>query len=145
MYYRCGDSDLATDLAQDAFMKVWEKDIAFEGNRTKGLLYKIAADLFASSYRRKKLEQKHASTLEFSLSGDRPDNYVQYQELKESYEKSLSRLNEKQRVVFLMSRMEGLSYKEIAERLDLSVKAIEKRMNVALSHLKKDLRINVGQ
>ena len=46
-------------------------------------------------------------------------------------------------IIFCQSA--NFSYKEIAERLDLSVKAIEKRMNVALSHLKKDLRINVGQ
>ena len=41
-----------------------------------------------------------------------------------------------------MSRMDGLSYKEIAERLDLSVKAIEKRMSLALGHLKQELRAN---
>ena len=44
---------------------------------------------------------------------------------------------EKQRIVFLMSRMEELTYKEIAERLDLSVKAVEKRMSIALGELRK--------
>ena len=48
--------------------------------------------------------------------------------------------SEKQRSVFLMSRMEDMTYKEIAERLDLSVKAVEKRMSIALAELKKRLK-----
>jgi RNA polymerase sigma-70 factor (ECF subfamily) len=49
-------------------------------------------------------------------------------------------MKEKQRVVFLMSRYDGLKYKEIADHLDISVKAVEKRMNQALDHLKKHLK-----
>ncbi|MEA1899112.1 MAG: sigma factor-like helix-turn-helix DNA-binding protein [Bacteroidota bacterium] len=48
---------------------------------------------------------------------------------------------EKQRIVFLMSRQEGLKYIEIAERLNLSVKAVEKRMNLALTYLKKAIKV----
>ena len=47
---------------------------------------------------------------------------------------------EKQRTVFLMSRVEDLKYKEIAERLDLSQKAVEKRMSLALAFLKEKIR-----
>ena len=40
-----------------------------------------------------------------------------------------------------MNRMEGLTYKEMATRLDVSVKAIEKRMSKALAELKKNIKI----
>ena len=40
--YRCCDTDLATDIVQETFVKVWEKQLEFEGNKTKALLYKIA-------------------------------------------------------------------------------------------------------
>ena len=50
------------------------------------------------------------------------------------------RLPENQRIVFLMSRTEELTYQEIATRLSISVKAVEKRMSGALSRLRKELR-----
>jgi RNA polymerase sigma-70 factor (ECF subfamily) len=64
---------------------------------------------------------------------------MRYKELFTDYTKALAALPEKQRTVFLMARMEGLTYKEIAERLNLSVKAIEKRMSLTLAHLRKTL------
>lgn len=69
-----------------------------------------------------------------------PEKILEYKELKSKYELALSRLSEKQRVVFLMSRTEDFKYSEIAERLNLSVKAVEKRMKNALGFLKKALR-----
>ena len=69
-----------------------------------------------------------------------PEDELRYKQLFENYTKALSNLSEKQRTVFLMARMEGLKYHEIAERLDLSVKAVEKRMSVTLAYLKKVLQ-----
>ncbi|UCH13169.1 MAG: RNA polymerase sigma-70 factor, partial [Bacteroidales bacterium] len=59
---------------------------------------------------------------------------------KANYVKALSELSEKQRTVFLMARMEGLKYREIAERLNISIKAVEKRMSITLAYLKKALQ-----
>ena len=58
---------------------------------------------------------------------------------KKDLKKALQLLTEKQRVALLMNKMEGLTYKEIAESLNLSQKAIEKRIGQALSNLKKNL------
>jgi RNA polymerase sigma-70 factor (ECF subfamily) len=62
-------------------------------------------------------------------------------QLKLKYETALSRLPEKQRTVFLMSRNEELKYAEIAERLDISVKTVEKRMSAVLAYLRKVLTV----
>ena len=72
------------------------------------------------------------------LNTDNEHN-LEYQELKENYEATLSMLPLNQREVFLMSRMEELTYKEIAERLEISVKAVEKRMSLTLKELRKAL------
>ena len=47
---------------------------------------------------------------------------------------------EKDRIVFLMSRMEDKKYREIAESIDVSIKTVEKRMSSALKYLKKELK-----
>ena len=139
LYYRSGDAVLSTDLAQDTFLRVWEKKLDLNPGRDKALLYKIAGDLFVSHIRRDRLSKGIKSKLNFELFGETPEDNLNYKELKERYEKALMKLPEKQRIVFLMSRMEELTYQEIAERLSLSVKAVEKRMSVALSHLRKEL------
>ena len=55
---------------------------------------------------------------------------------KEKLEKIINSIPEKSRVVFLMSRIEKLPYKVIAENLEFSVKAVEKRMQTALEIMK---------
>jgi RNA polymerase sigma-70 factor (ECF subfamily) len=51
-------------------------------------------------------------------------------------------MGDKQRVTFLLSRNEDLKYTEIADRLGISVKAVEKRIGGAIEVLKRELNIN---
>lgn len=139
IYYRSGNADLATDIVQDVFLRLWEKQPIYQEKENTGLLYKMASDEFISRYRRKQLEIKYTKSLTFNLKGVSPEEELQYKELQQMYEKALSNLSEKQRVVFLMSRMDGLKYREIAERLEISVKAVEKRMKNTLAFLRFNL------
>lgn len=142
LYYRSGDKELATDIAQDAFVRIWEKQIQLEGKKTVGLLYKIAGDFFISNYRKNHSKAKYLESLKFDFCDDvSPEEQMQYKELKEKYEYALAKISEKQRVVFLMSRMEGLKYHEIAEKLGISVKAVEKRMHGALGVFRELLKV----
>lgn len=140
LYFRSGDSELATDIAQESFMKVWEKRDSFKDPPTKALLYKIANDLFISRYRKDLIAQNYISNSKPDSEMESPEDIMQYKELKSKYESALSKLSEKQRVVFLMHRTENYKYSEIAERLALSVKAVEKRMKNALHFLKEALK-----
>jgi len=139
IYYRSGDAELATDVAQETFLKLWEKQHKFNNQPLKGLLFKIANDLFISKYRKEKVAQTYLMKANPSYDSESPEDSLHYKELKSRYESALEALPEKQRVVFLMSRMEELKYYEIAERLELSVKAVEKRMKNALSFLRNAL------
>lgn len=121
-------------------MKVWEKDFDYHPIKTKSLLYKIALDYFITQYRKAKIETKYLNEVRFNFTEETSTNLLEYQELKTQYEKILADLPSKQRDVFLMSRLEGFTYKEIAERLELSVKAVEKRMSLALGVLKKNIK-----
>jgi len=73
---------------------------------------------------------RHASTPQFEL---------EEKEFEEQLNNSISALPEGCREVFLMNRIDKLKYTEIAERLELSVKAVEKRMSKAISILKEKL------
>ena len=138
--YRSGDEELATDIAQDTFLRIWEKQIAIDHTTVKGLLFKIAGNLFISRYRKDKVANRFFNTYKPGSVELAPDEQIYFEELKDAYDKSLKNMPEKQRVVFLMNRIDEMTYKEIAETLGLSVKAIEKRMNLALEHLRTTLK-----
>ena len=138
IFYRCGDIDTASDMAQEIFMKVWEKKEQLHKNNLKALLYKIANEMVISAYRketsRNHFEQEMIYDNESDLS---PEDEILFKELASSYARALEQMPEKQRVVFLMSRNDELKYHEIAGRLDISIKTVEKRMNSALQFLKR--------
>lgn len=139
IYYRSGDTALATDVAQETFIKLWEKQFNIRPNKIKGLLYKISGDLFVSDYRKQKTVMNFKLSRQPEKMEITPEDEFQFNELQNSYSIALGNLPEKQRVVFMMSRMEDLKYHEIAERLEISVKAVEKRMKHALEVLRKAL------
>ena len=138
LYYRSGDQNLSQDIAQNVFMKIWNKKIDTSTGNIKSLLFKIGSDEFINHYRRLKVERDYFDSQDFKLV-HQGDNENDLFEKKKRFEKALQSLTEKQRVALLMNKMEGLTYKEIAESLNLSQKAIEKRIGQALSNLKKNL------
>jgi len=140
IFYRCGDPELATDITQETFMRIWDKKLTPDKGKEKALLFKIAGDIFISDYRKKQSALKFAGIAKQENNNPSADDEINYNELKAKYEKSLSAMNEKQRIVFLMSRNDGLTYKDIAENLEISVKAVEKRMHEALKYLKDQLK-----
>jgi RNA polymerase sigma factor (sigma-70 family) len=139
LFYRGAEKEQASDLAQDVFLRIWEKQLNVDPKTALRLLYKIAGDMFVSHYRRETLAMNYRISLKNDLVDFTPEDQLRYNELFVNYTKALASLSEKQRTVFLMARMEGLKYHEIAERLNLSVKAVEKRMSITLAYLKKTL------
>ncbi len=140
IYYRSGDKDMANDIAQECFLRLWEKQPKGDPDKLKGLLFKMGHDLFISNFRHAKVVEDFAlnSSGESPVSQS-PYDEMQYHELEYQYQSALKTMPDKLRVVFLMSRAEDLKNREIAERLGISVKAVEKRMTKALDILKKAL------
>ena len=68
-----------------------------------------------------------------------PQFHMEEQEFGEKLNRILAKLPDGSREVFLMNRIEKIKYDEIAERLGISVKAVEKRMSKALSILRAEL------
>lgn len=135
--YRSGDQNLSKDIAQTVFMKVWTKKIELASGNIKSLLFKMATDEFISHIRRKKVERAYIDSIDLRLVQESENGENGPREKKEQFKKALNELPEKQRIALLMNKMQGLTYKEIAKSLNLSEKAIEKRISQALGTLKQ--------
>ncbi len=142
VFIRSGNIELATDLAQETFLKIWEKQQTIQPGKVKGLLFKIANDLFVSHYRKEKRSFEFFNHYQFNALSDSPEDEMEFEQLKENYRVALEGMPENQRTVFLMSRIENLKYVEIAEMTGISVKALEKRMSKALEYLRVNLKTN---
>ncbi|MDG1292411.1 MAG: sigma-70 family RNA polymerase sigma factor [Flavobacteriaceae bacterium] len=139
LIYRSGDQDLSGDIAQNVFMKVWTKKIELTSGNIKSLLFKMATDEFISHIRRKKVERAYSDSIDLRLVQESDNGDDELRDKKEQFKKALNQLPEKQRTALLMNKMQGLTYEEIAESLNLSEKAIEKRISQALGTLKQIL------
>jgi RNA polymerase sigma-70 factor (ECF subfamily) len=140
--FRTWDTDLATDIVQDAFTKLWEKGYQYEGKATRALLYRMASDLWISHYRKHKREGQLAE-MEWITAFDQTDANLLSEELLKQLNKELQKMSEDVRTTFLMSRTQSMSYPTIAELLQVSVKTVEKRMSIALKQLRKEIDYHV--
>ena len=72
-----------------------------------------------------------------------PEYEMEVKEFDKRLQSALNKMNEKNRTVYLMSRIDDLTYQEIAQRLGLTVKAIEKRISKAKAFLKDELSVDI--
>lgn len=139
VYYKTKDIAVAEDIVQDVFVKIWEecRNIRFE--TVKGLLYTIANNMFLNKAKHLKVVRKYQQEKEVEPNHESPEYELLQQEYQERLKKAVAGLPDIQREVFLMSRIDGKKYKEIAVILNISTKAVEKRMHNALLSLKEQL------
>ncbi|MDR1919465.1 MAG: RNA polymerase sigma-70 factor [Tannerellaceae bacterium] len=140
VFYRCGNTETASDIAQDVFMTVWEKREQIDAGHLKHLLFKIANDKLITDYRKQQSRMEFEKYIAFAGEGAYSLEPLRAEELKQAYARALQGMPEKQRLVFLLNRNDGLSYADIAARLHISVKAVEKRMTAALKLLRTHLK-----
>lgn len=136
LYYLSGDIDLAEDLTQDAFMQLWQERKHVKRETQKQYLFKVAHNFFLKNYRRKKVSINFVNSLLPENENESPDFVLELKECDQKIQQVLSELPEKTRAIFLMSRIDVMSYNEIALNLDVSVKAVEKHMTKALKILR---------
>ncbi len=135
IYYKTGDIDLAGDIAQDAFLKVWEMRKDVRTATVKPLLYTIAGNLCKNNFIHRQVVFEFSSRFTYGETPASPEFEMELKEFHLRLQQALGTLSEKNRVVFLMNRADGYTFKEIAENLGLTVKAVEKRMKNALNDL----------
>lgn len=140
IYYKCGNPDQASDLVQEAFIKLWENCAKIILEKAKSFLYTVTNNQFLNevAHNKVKLKYEKLNVLD-DKNVETPDFLMEEQEFMQKLENAISDLTPAQREVFLLNRIDKKKYKEIAEILGISVKAVEKRMHGALLKLKEKL------
>jgi RNA polymerase sigma-70 factor (ECF subfamily) len=139
-YYKCGNSEAALDLVQDAFANIWENCSKIDISKVKTYLFTSINNLFLNTVKHQKVVLKYAKdTPNFDMNNQSPEYLLEEEEFKLKLTTAIASLNEAQREVFLLNRIDGKKYREIAELLDISQKTVEKRMSGALQILKSQI------
>ncbi|WP_100803253.1 RNA polymerase sigma factor [Ulvibacter sp. MAR_2010_11] len=139
IYFKCGDKDQADDLVQEAFIKLWQNCAKVPLEKAKSFLYTVANNTFLNEVAHKKVVLKHARLQPHKVNDQSPEFLLEEKQYLKKLENALANLGEAQRTAFLLNRIEGKKYREIAEILGISVKAVEKRMSQALASLRLEI------
>lgn len=139
LYYKSSQAELSEDVAQDAFVKLWETRDKIDKSSLKAYLFTIANNLMINKLKRQQLKFKFLNSSTQKTSNVTPEYLLEMQEFDQKLQDTLAKIPDGAREVFLMNRIDGLKYREIAEILGLSMKAVEKRMSRALQVLRDEL------
>ncbi|HMC01228.1 MAG TPA: RNA polymerase sigma-70 factor [Flavobacteriaceae bacterium] len=143
IYYKCGDIQQAEDIVQDAFIKLWDNCSKIVFEKAKSFLYTVARNNFLNEVAHKKIVLQHQASYKNDRTNESPEFLLEEKQFMEKLKTVIADLPEKQREVFLLSRIDKKKYAEIAEMLDISVKAVEKRMSQALVILREKIGSNI--
>ena len=141
IYYKFGNAEQAEDVTQEAFIKLWENCEKVPLDKAKSYLYTIANNTSLNQIAHQKVVLEYAKKApKENKTIESPDFHLEEEEFKVKLQNALDSLTEGQRTCFLMHRIDGKKYSEIAEILGISVKTVEKRMHIALLELRKEIK-----
>ncbi len=139
LFYKFGDLEIAEDIVQESYIKLWINctKVAFE--KSKSYLFTVASNLFIDEKRHQKVVLKFQEKKPNSFHNETPEFILEEKEFLVKLQTTLGNLPSKQREVFLLNRIDKKKYTEIAEMLNISIKAVEKRMQKALIIIRKEI------
>ena len=142
--YRVQDADVAKDITQETFLRVWKKRESLQPEKSFfSLLARISTNLCYDHYRYTDVRLRNKDRIpEYGKSHfDNPEEVVQAQAIEKIIRKLVNeKLPQKCRIIFILSRIEGLSNQEISFKLGLSIRTVENQIYRALKILKKHMQ-----
>ncbi|HYW94816.1 MAG TPA: RNA polymerase sigma-70 factor [Bacteroidales bacterium] len=133
---------LPEEIVQDVFYNIWKKrkELAIKIS-LKSYLYRSVYNHALMHLRKYKHEIRLDENWAVNQAGEMagPMEKIDEKEISSLVSATLSTLPERTRVIFTLNRMEGMTYRDIAERLSVSVKTVEANMSKALKALRRSL------
>lgn len=131
----------AEELVQEAFYRFWNKREKIQIRKNlKSYLYTAVRNLCTEHGRHLKVKRQYASVQHETTYSDDPHKLLEASQAMQIFEQTLNLLPERCRTIFKLSRDDGLKYREIAEKLTISVKTVEADMGITLQALRKALK-----
>jgi RNA polymerase sigma-70 factor (ECF subfamily) len=141
------DDTISQDIVQDVFVKVWERNSQIESLNIEAYLFRLVRNRCIDYIKHLKvvnnqilqiqISSKYEELYRIDFIGNEPYILIE-QELKSKIEKTIQGLPDRCREVFMLSRMDGLKNKEIAEKLDINIKNVERHLNRALQSFRNN-------
>jgi len=140
LFLKFQDLETAEDVMQETFLKLWKNCHKVIFSKVKSYLFTLGNNAFLDIKKHEKIVKNHQKTNNFSHSTIQTPEYLMIEEeFLEKIEKAIENLTDKQREVFVLGKIEKKKYKEIAEELGISIKAVEKRMMAALIKIREEI------
>ena len=131
------------ELVQSVFLKVWENQKFLKREASfKSYLFTIAYNEICNQFRRRKYKRKFVAEVTAENQGKCAvmEDHIDYESVLHQVELLIAKLPEKQKMVFVKSRMEGKSTKEIASDLGLSPGTVNNYLSEALKFIRSSLK-----
>lgn len=134
--------DLAQDIAQECFARLWRQRTHWlDGRSVRPFLFRVAHNLACNERRNARVRSRWVISEGVGAQRTSPSVAQIYdaEALDDEATRAIDALPERRRQVFVLARLEGLSYREIAEVLGISLQTVANQMSAALAHLRKEL------
>lgn len=135
---------ICEDLAHDTFLRLFALKGAARVDNAEAYLFQTAGSVLNDYLRKQKVRRTHSGMVERIYASwfvdESPEHVLEAKQTLARFQEALAELKPRVRDVFLLSRMEGLTYTQIAVRLSVSVRTVEDDMARAVAHFVKRLR-----
>jgi RNA polymerase sigma-70 factor (ECF subfamily) len=134
-------NDVAGDLVQQAFITVWEQRATLRDDGSlRGLLFRIAYTRALNHFRDTKRFED--SETEFASPESPPSDSAESRLIRDRLAAVVATLPERRRATFELCMLEGLTYREAAEVLGVSMKTVENQMSHALKAVRAAMQVH---
>jgi RNA polymerase sigma-70 factor (ECF subfamily) len=135
------DKDVCEDIIQEVFVDLWTRKKETEIENLSAYLYKAVRFQIFKQFRKKKLTDKHIEEFDEFLSGYNLEEHIEFKELYYCVENIIAKLPEQRRIIFQLSRDEGLTAKEIAKTLNISEQTVRNQIYTALKKIRTSIKL----